>query len=204
METGLRPLGLADVNRAVLVESRAFQNDPLWEYIIPDAAERARWMPRFYEVFMRTWAASGQLYGVGDSLEGIAVWSKPGQKDLEFGRLVGNGFLKLVFSPFLVQFIRAGRIFSRFEAMQKQYAPEPHYYLNTIAVLPEAQGKGLASQLIKPFLAKADAEGVSVYTETMTPANVGLYEHYGFQVMEQYRVPQTDLSIWSFYRAVQK
>lgn len=48
---------------------------------------------------------------------------------------------------------------------------------------------------------KADAEGVSVYTETMTPANVGLYEHYGFRVMEQYRVPQTDLSIWSFYRA---
>ncbi|MBZ0285130.1 MAG: GNAT family N-acetyltransferase [Anaerolineae bacterium] len=85
--------------------------------------------------------------------------------------------------------------------MQKQYAPEPHYYLNTIAVLPEAQGKGLASQLIKPFLANADAEGVSVYTETMTPANVGLYEHYGFRVMEQYHVPQTDLSIWSFYRA---
>ena len=84
--------------------------------------------------------------------------------------------------------------------MQKKYAPKPHYYLSTISVLPESQGRGLASKLIRSFLEKTDEQSVGTYTETMTPSNVGLYEHYGFQCMEQHRVPRTDLSIWALFR----
>jgi len=108
--------------------------------------------------------------------------------------------LRLLLSPTALLFLRAGSIFARFDQMQKQYAPGPHYYLNTIAVLPDQQGKGLASALMRPILEKADQLRVGVYTETMTPANVGLYEYYGFKCVEQYRVPKTDLSIWAFYR----
>jgi hypothetical protein len=42
---------------------------------------------------------------------------------------------------------------------------------------------------------------MAAHTETITPANVSLYEHFGFQVMECYAVPETELCIWSFYRA---
>jgi GNAT superfamily N-acetyltransferase len=87
--------------------------------------------------------------------------------------------------------------------MQQQYALEPHYYLNTIGVVREAQGKGRASQLIKPVLAEADEQAISVYTETMTPSNVPLYEHYGFVCREEYDVPNTDLKIWALYRPAQ-
>jgi GNAT superfamily N-acetyltransferase len=85
--------------------------------------------------------------------------------------------------------------------MHKQYAPMPQYYLTTIGVRPEAQGKGVASKLIKPFIAQAEREGCPVYTETITPQNVSLYQHYGFKVMEQYSVPRTDLNLWSFLTA---
>jgi ribosomal protein S18 acetylase RimI-like enzyme len=137
---------------------------------------------------------------VGDPLEGIAIWSAPGQPETGFSTLVQAGFLNLFASRFVYSLARAFPIFSQFDRMQKQYAPDPHYYLNTIGVAPESQGKGVASKLIKPFLARADEQGVSAYTETITPSNVSLYEHYGFRVMEGYAVPKTDLCLWSFYR----
>jgi ribosomal protein S18 acetylase RimI-like enzyme len=154
-------------------------------------------------VVLRFGILNQQAYGAGEPVEGIALWGVPDQKT-RLSALVGAGFWRLVVSPFVVPAIRARNIFSNFSRMQKLYAPEPHYYLETISVLPQAQGRGLASRLIKPFLARADTATVSTYTETMTPANVPLYQHYGFQVMEQYLVPNTDLSIWALYRPVQR
>jgi ribosomal protein S18 acetylase RimI-like enzyme len=197
----MRLLTLADLDRAAEIMSRAFYDDPLWQYLLLDGKKRQNLMPKFYKVFLTAWIRNQQAYGVSDPIEGIAVWSAPNQAEFQFSASFGTGFLKLLFSPIGIAFVKSAPIFSRFEVMQKQYAPDPHYYLNTIAVSPEAQGKGLASKLIKPFLAKADEQRVSAYTETMTPANVGLYEHYGFRCMEQHRIPQTDLSIWSFYRS---
>jgi ribosomal protein S18 acetylase RimI-like enzyme len=159
---------------------------------------------KFFKVLISAGILSQQTYGVGEPLEGIAIWSIPNQKSLSFSGFIKAGFLKLLFSSFTLLVFKAFKIFAKFETMQKKYAPEPHYYLNTISVLPSAQGKGLASKLIKPFLEKADKEKLGVYTETMTPSNVSLYEHYGFQCVEQYRVPKTDLSIWAFYRPAKK
>lgn len=189
-----------DLEQAVRVQARAFRDDPLWVYVLPDVKQREKLMPTFFKVFFKAWISNQQAFGVSQPLEGVAVWSKPDQKELDFFKLLNAGFPKLLFSPILPSFFKTFRIFAKFEEMQKKYAPDPHYYLNTISVAPEAQGKGLASKLIKPFLAQADLESVSTYTETMTPSNVSLYEYYGFKCMEQYNVPKTDLSIWSFYR----
>jgi GNAT superfamily N-acetyltransferase len=168
-------------------------------YILPDARKRETALPKVYRVFAGAGIRSQQAYGVGEPLAGVAVWSAPDEQ-AAFASLLGADFLRLLLSPVVFSFFKALGIFSQFERMRKQYAPASHYYLNTIAIAPHVQGKGYASALIRPFLARADAEGVSAYTETITPANVPLYEHYGFQVMEQYRVPRTDLSLWSFYR----
>ncbi len=194
-----RLLSLNHLKQATDIMAAAFLNDPLWVYLVPDEAKRRQLLPRFYRVFFNVWLSNRQAFGVGDPLQGLAVWSYPDQKT-EFFKLVGPGFLKLFFSPVIMSFIRARSVFSQFEIMQQRYAPDPHYYLNMIAVLPASQGKGLASQLIRPFLIKADQEAVGIYTETMTPANVGLYKHYGFVCQEEFRVPGTVLSIWSFYR----
>lgn len=200
-----RLLTVLDLDRAVEIQSHAFQSDPLWIYLVPDATGRKRILPHFFKALLTYSIRNHQTYGISDPLQGIAVWSDPVQKRKTSALIgAGPGFLQLIFSPYMAQFIRVRQIFNNFDRMQKKYAPEPHYYLNTISVAPDMQGKGLASKLIRPFLQRADASGVSVYTETVCPGNVGLYEHYGFRVMEEYRVPKTDLSIWSLYRPAKK
>jgi len=55
-----------------------------------------------------------------------------------------------------------------------------YYYLFAIGVDPLAQGKGCAGDMMRGFLAKADAEGVPCYLENSNPKNTAMYEHLGF------------------------
>ncbi len=195
----IRLLTEADFAPAVQVQARAFFTDPLWVYLIPNDRQREKLLVPFFEPVFR-YAIRGRLcYGTTSPLEGVAIWSKPGEN----APLFGLSTLRLFFTPLILPILRSIRVVSRFDRMQKIYAPAPHFYLNTISVLPQAQGKGLASALIRPFLAQADQQVAGTYTETMTPSNVPLYQHFGFAVMEQDRVPGTDLSIWALYRPPQ-
>lgn len=195
-----RRLAPADAEAAALVLARAFGQDPLWRFLFPAPTERAAMVRQAFRTFAPAFIADFVALGTGDPLDGVAVWSRPDQAPPRLDTLLGPRLLTLVFSPFLAALPRAVPIFSRFEALQRRYAPEPHYYLNTVGVVPEAQGRGRASALIRPMLAEADARGMTVYTETMTPENVPLYERYGFLVREELAVPATDLRLWALLR----
>jgi ribosomal protein S18 acetylase RimI-like enzyme len=198
--TAYRRLTAADADAAAEVLARAFASDPLWRYLFPDPRERAALVRQAFRSFAPSLIADAVALGVGAPLEGVAVWSPPDQPPPQFGKLLNLNLLTLLFSPFLAALPRAVPIFSRFERLQRRYAPEPHFYLSSVGVLPAAQGRGRASALIRPVLAQADSRGLTCYTETMTPENVPLYEHYGFVVREQLLVPDTDLRIWALQR----
>ncbi|MFN8443978.1 MAG: GNAT family N-acetyltransferase [Caldilineaceae bacterium] len=197
-------LRIEQSDEAAKVLANAFADDPLWLYLLPDVAERHKALFCSFRATMPYYAYNDQVYGIDNPLEGVAIWQPPNARTRGWWTFINQYMLKLLFSPFMRAFPRVIPIFAQFDRMHKQYASAPHYYLSTIGVIPAAQGKGLASQLIKPILAKADAERYSVYTETMTPSNVPLYEHYGFACQEKFEVPETRLSIWSLYRAARK
>ena len=118
-------------------------------------------------------------------------------EDLSLGK-----FLPLLLTFYTLGFLRARPALRQIERMHKQYASEPHYYLDNLAVLPGAQGKGFASELLRPILATAEEQKVMVYTDTVTRSNVGLYEHFGFQCVEECRVAGTGLTVWALRRPI--
>ncbi len=67
---------------------------------------------------------------------------------------------------------------------------------------PDRQGSGTASALIRPFLQLADQQGVPAYTETVTAANVPLYEHFGFVMVESKRIQSCNLTTFALLRSV--
>jgi len=125
----IRLLSIDDLGRAVYIQSKAFQNDPLWKYLIPDSEKRAKLLPKFNNVFLEIGIKSYQTYSVSNPIEGVAVWSAPNQKEIASSGSAAIGFSRLFLSSLLIPFLKALRIFRRFETMQKKYAPEPHYYL---------------------------------------------------------------------------
>jgi ribosomal protein S18 acetylase RimI-like enzyme len=81
----------------------------------------------------------------------------------------------------------------------KEHANFPHWYLYNIAVDPKYQGKGWASVLLNPMLAKADKEKLPCYLET-GDRNVQFYKHFGFEVIEHIPVAEYDNDIWYMMR----
>jgi ribosomal protein S18 acetylase RimI-like enzyme len=194
----------ADRDAAAALLARAFRDDPLWCYLLPDRLQRVQTLWRFQRVFVGGYIGAGQAYGFGMPLQGVAIWSRPAESGLQLRDFLTAALPGLLLSPFPGTVPKAFPVFERFEVMRQRYARPPYSYLNSIGVAPEAQGRGTASRLIRPFLAETDAHGWEAYTETVTPANVGLYEHYGFVVRECYELPDADLRIWAFVRPAKR
>ena len=85
----------------------------------------------------------------------------------------------------------------------KQYANFPHRYLSTIGVDPVYQGRGYASLLIRAKLAELDKQTVPCYLETMKEKNVSIYQHFGFEVVEDGTIPDTDIPMWAMLRKIE-
>jgi ribosomal protein S18 acetylase RimI-like enzyme len=84
--------------------------------------------------------------------------------------------------------------------VHKQSVQGAHWYLWGLAVKPSRQGQGIGGMLMQPVLARADADRLPCYLETMNEKNVPFYERYGFRVMSDGAVPRHGLRIWAMLR----
>jgi GNAT superfamily N-acetyltransferase len=154
--------GLADVL------ARAFHDDPVFTWWIPDADRRRDTLPPFFEVY------------VDADTTGTVVWGPPsnpmGIEDEEaFGARVEE----------IVAGIDLPRVFEIITVLAEQHPSAPHYYLQWAAVLPEQQGRGIGSALLEPVLQRCDREGMPAYTEATSLQNRRLYERHGFTFVNE-------------------
>ncbi len=197
-----RPLTLSDVEPAASIIAQAFLNDPFIAFMLPIKAGRIQTLVKFFRIYGEINIKNGRGYGTGDPLQGVAYWKTPEQASLSISLKSLGKFLPLLFTLYPIGYIRARTVFEHTENLHQKYAPEPHFYLDNLGVLPSAQGKGWSSKLIRPILALADQQKATTYTETTARGNVGLYEHFGFQCVQEKPVPGTGVTIFALLRPV--
>jgi GNAT superfamily N-acetyltransferase len=73
---------------------------------------------------------------------------------------------------------------------------EPLWQLDSIAVDPASQGRGIGHGLIEYGLARARGDGVGAFLSTGTPRNLGIYASAGFRVAEEASYPGGGPRIW--------
>jgi GNAT superfamily N-acetyltransferase len=66
-----------------------------------------------------------------------------------------------------------------------------------IGVLPEAQGKGLASGLMNPMIQRMKEESIPLFLETANPRNVDIYKKKGFKIFETLSIGDHNLVLMS-------
>ncbi|MFB3097281.1 MAG: GNAT family N-acetyltransferase, partial [Dehalococcoidia bacterium] len=81
-----------------------------------------------------------------------------------------------------------GDLLSILEQLGSFHPSEPHWYLPLIGVDPVHQGKGHGSALMKHALILCDRENKFAYLESTNPANIPLYERYGFELVGKLEV----------------
>src|SRR5271166_2088182 len=80
---------------------------------------------------------------------------------------------------------RAARLLA---AIEWRHPREPHYYFANIGVVPEMQGRGIGSALMRPTLERCDARGLAAYLEASSERNAALYERLGFRLIRELRI----------------
>lgn len=199
-DSNLRQLTLSDKEAAARVIAQAFKDDPLISFMLPFRLTRASTLRKFFRAYGEVNIKNGRGYGSGEPLSGIAYWKFPEQDNLSISVKVLAGFLPLLFTMYPIGYMRAKGILGQIESLHAKHAGEPHFYLDNIGVIPSARGKGVSSRLIRPILEMADSQKVIAYTDTVTRSNVALYEHFGFQCVEECPVPGTGVTVWALRR----
>lgn len=197
-----RLLTLSDVEQAAQVISQAFVDDPLCVFMLPFRRTRIKTLYKFFRAYGEMNIKNQRGFGVGEPLEGVAYWISANQKDLSISVKSLSTFIPLLPTLYPIGLLRARTILKQIDILHLKHASDPHYYLDNIGVLASARGKGLASKLIRPFLDKADSEKVVAYTDTVTRSNVALYEHFGFQCVEECSIPHTGVTVWALRKPI--
>ena len=84
--------------------------------------------------------------------------------------------------------------------LKKEFTDHYDWYLFNLSIKKDAQGKGLASKLMRTKLQFCDDERMVSYLETNKAANVGLYKHYGFDLMKEEQIPKSTVTHYAMVR----
>jgi ribosomal protein S18 acetylase RimI-like enzyme len=168
---------LLEVARIRQVVSAAFDDDPMFAWLLPDPLPGADGRAAWLGVLIEAYAAGGTVDVVRDdegSIAGAALW-KLDDRSLPYSEAPTIGGLLMALVGPQAAITRGGalRVFS-------ERKPEPPYhYLQFLAVHPDHQGRGFGRHLVAAGQQRAAAAGVPVYLESTNPANLGFYRAMG-------------------------
>jgi ribosomal protein S18 acetylase RimI-like enzyme len=193
-------LDKTNVRAAAEMLTLAFSNYPLLVHVFPSELERRR-MAFYYFQYELAYAVSyGEVHSTSASLEGVATWLPSDFFPMKIWKAIRSVPLSVTWA-----FARGGGsrlkpIGDYLDARHTHLAPVRHWYLQTIGVTPESRRKGHAANMIQSMLVRTDTEHLPCYLETMDEINVRIYEHFGFKVIEESTVPNTNLTNWAMLR----
>ena len=191
----IRKLTSADIPRISLALARAFEDDPVWEYLYPEEPEPVSRYRAAFEFFLRRlWLAEDECYGIV-SLQGAALWMPPGRWHVS-----ALGQLRMLPRMIAMSGRRFPRIAGVLHLMENKHPRDPHHYLAVLGVEPALQGRGFGAALLAPVLSRCDRDGTPAYLESSKERNVAFYERHGFRVTEEVPLSNAGPRIWLMWR----
>jgi ribosomal protein S18 acetylase RimI-like enzyme len=194
----VRPARKSDIGELAQTLGRAFFDDPVMTWMLPDPAQRAKGLPRMFATMTRhhfLGGAGAEVVTDDAEITAAALWDPPGrwqQSRLE-GLLMMPGFLRAFGARMAI-----GQQVT--ELMKQHHPEEPHWYLSVIGSDPEHRGAGFAWALMQSRLDRVDAEHAPAYLESTKLDNVPYYQRFGFEVTGEIALPDGGPLMWAMWR----
>jgi GNAT superfamily N-acetyltransferase len=183
-----------DVAPLAATQARAFYDDPLQAWALPDESTRLDVLTRLFEMTIRVVSLPlGESY-TDDTLSVAALWAPPGKWLVDPETAVQLEPMSIIVGDRLPWMRRC------WEAITEVHPAELHFYLSGLGTDPARQGPGFGSAAIAPVLERCDAEGIPAYLESTKARNVTFYEHHGFAVTGTIEVPPDGPTLWTMWR----
>ena len=199
---GLIPLGPDLIKQASETCARAFADDETTRFLIPDDTKRAN-LHFAFEYYLRlTLMSGGGTFVTSPECEGVAMWFESERKESFFTHLRA-GFPALPLRSGWGYPLREAQLDLHFSRLRRELAPKRHIYLGVLAVDPDCHGQGFASKMVRPMLKYLDDGKLPAYLETQCQKNVEMYQHWGFELLREEKLPETSLNLWLMLRKPQ-
>ena len=164
-----------------------------------DSSKQMKFLINLMNLTFRISQKFGWVYAPTKNIEGVAAWLPHDKTNLSNWHYIRNGALSVIIGPGKERRKQLMRYSNLTNKKHKQHASFPHMYLYNLAIDPQHQGNGYASRLLTPMLAKLDEDNLPCYLETHE-RNIPLYEHFGFELVEQISLPEFDEEVWLMMR----
>lgn len=177
-------------------------------WMVPDDAEFEAAYPSMFADWIRGWLVTGTVW-VTDDVVGFAGWQPPGRPEVDLDNLdevtlqrpALQGLLAKLAGEDLLHPADRVEKFKMFGALAAQNTPqEEHWYLSLLGTHPDWQRLGIGAQLLRVGFDLADRDGLAIYLETETKANVAYYRHHGFEVRTEWDVGVAGPHMWGMMR----
>ncbi|MDP4203744.1 MAG: GNAT family N-acetyltransferase [Bacteroidota bacterium] len=162
--------------KKVLTES--FKNDPCIQWLTAQSRHRNK-LDVIMDYTIDETLENGYIYVTEDN-SAVAMWKNEAKERFTWNFIKRNLiFLFKMGVPCVIRNLK-----SKADSCRQFPKRQKYWYLYTIGVLPEAQGKGLASKLMNPVIEKCKHLHLPLFLETANTRNVEIYRKKGFVVTE--------------------
>lgn len=197
-EVDVRPAGRSDVAALSQVLSRAFYDDPVARWEVPDDATRRKKLHHLWAAFTYRHHLAGRGVEVAwrnGSICAAALWDPPNRWQLR--RREEMLMLPRLTWAFGTDTARSDMLI---QAMKDHHPATPHWYLAVIGSDAHVRGLGYGHALMRSRLDRCDAERLPAYLESTNPTNLPYYQRYGFEVTGEIALPQDGPGLWAMWR----
>lgn len=167
----------------------------------------ARWLTRPGPVAFRTYLelmlvdialprGIAYLAEEGGAVLGAALWAPPGSFELG----LGSALRLLPKIARVVGWRRIVRVSEVLRDVEEDRPPEPRWLLTLLGTVPEQRGRGVASALMAPALARCDQDGEIAALETAHRANLDFYQRFGFEEVAARQLGADGPHSWTLVR----
>ena len=202
-KAGLYIVNENDLDRLADIATDAYLDYPLHNWLTKGKYDKTA-SKLIMQITLKTMTKDAVIYADSEEMNGFAVWLPfgfTGSKTLPF---LFSGGLKLIFHSGLGIIGRLLTYETYAMNLKKKFTDNYDWYLYNLSVKKDAQGKGIASKLLRPMLGFCDDEKMVAYLETNKESNVNLYKHYGFELKKEELIPKTPVTHYAMVRFPQE
>ena len=198
-KAGLYIVQEKDLDRLAEIAADAYRDYPLHNWFTNGKYDEKA-SKLIMQISLKTMTADAVIYADSEEMNGFAVWLPFGFTGSETMPFLMNGGLRLILRSGLGIIGRLLTYETYAMNLKKAFTDNYDWYLYNLSIKKDAQGKGIASKLMRPMLQFCDNERMVAYLETNKETNVALYRHYGFDLMKEELIPKTPVMHYAMVR----
>jgi GNAT superfamily N-acetyltransferase len=169
----------------------SFKDDPHLNWLLEESKNQRKLDILIQYVVDQT-LRRGEIY-LSDSNDAVALWDFERDEKMSLHYIYRNlAFLMQIGIKPVMRILKSESIVHKNFIRFSRFC---HLYM--IGVLPEAQGKGVASALMNPTIQRMKERSIPLFLETANPRNVEIYKKKGFNIFQTLTIGEHSLFLMS-------